>query len=67
MATALTDAFGDAAPRPIVRGGWRPGDVRHIVASPRRAADELGFVAEIGFEEGMAEFARAPQRAAVVA
>ncbi|HKY77890.1 MAG TPA: NAD-dependent epimerase/dehydratase family protein [Acidimicrobiia bacterium] len=66
MATALTAGFGDGAPRPVVCGGWRPGDVRHIVASPRRAADELGFVAEIGFEEGMAEFAPAPQRGAVV-
>jgi dTDP-L-rhamnose 4-epimerase len=66
MATALTDAFGDGVPQPMVRGGWRPGDVRHIVASPRRAAEELGFVAEIGFEEGMAEFARAPQRGAAV-
>jgi dTDP-L-rhamnose 4-epimerase len=67
MAMALTDAFGDGAPRPVVRGGWRPGDVRHIVASPRKAADELGFVAEIGFEDGMAEFARAPQRQAATA
>ena len=64
MATALTDAFGPGAPRPEIRGGWRPGDVRHIVASPRKAAEALGFAAEIGFEEGMAEFARAPQRAA---
>ena len=63
MAAALTDAFGPDAPRPEIRGGWRPGDVRHIVASPRRAAEELGFVAEIAFDEGMAEFARAPQRA----
>jgi dTDP-L-rhamnose 4-epimerase len=62
MAEALTDAFGAGAPRPEVRGGWRPGDVRHIVASPRRAADELGFTAAISFEAGMAEFARAPQR-----
>ena len=67
MATALTDAFGDGAPRPVVRGGWRPGDVRHIVASPRRAEEALGFTARIGFEEGMAEFARAPQRAVAVA
>jgi dTDP-L-rhamnose 4-epimerase len=65
MATALAGAFGDGAPQPVVRGGWRPGDVRHIVASPQKAADELGFVAEIRFEEGMAEFARAPQRAPV--
>lgn len=67
MAVALTDAFGDEAPRPEVRGGWRPGDVRHIVASPRRASEVLGFVAEIGFEEGMAEFAHAPLRAAAPA
>ena len=62
MALALSDAFGPDAPRPGVVGGWRHGDVRHIVASPRRAAEELGFEAEIGFLEGMAEFARAPQR-----
>ena len=65
MAEALSAAFGPAAPCPEVVGGWRPGDVRHIVASPRKAADELGFTAEIAFEEGMAEFARAPQRIAV--
>jgi dTDP-L-rhamnose 4-epimerase len=64
MAEALTDAFGPGAPRPQIRGGWRPGDVRHIVASPTRAAEELGFEAGIGFGEGMAEFARAPQRVA---
>jgi dTDP-L-rhamnose 4-epimerase len=64
MAVALTDAFGPHAPRPQVRGGWRPGDVRHIVASARRAAEDLGFEAETGFEEGMAEFAHAPQRLA---
>jgi dTDP-L-rhamnose 4-epimerase len=67
MATALTDAFGRGAPRPELRGGWRPGDVRHIVASPRKAAEELGFNAEIGFAEGMAEFAHAPQRAPIAA
>jgi len=65
MATALTDAFGDGAQRPVVRGGWRPGDVRHIVASPRKAAADLGFEAEIDFATGMAEFAQAPQRVAV--
>jgi dTDP-L-rhamnose 4-epimerase len=62
MAVALTDAFGPGAPRPQVTGRWRPGDVRHIVASPRRAAEDLGFEAQITFEDGMAEFARAPQR-----
>ena len=66
MAVALSDAFGPGAPRPRVVGGWRPGDVRHIVASPARAAEDLGFVAGIPFEAGMAEFARAPQRPAAV-
>jgi dTDP-L-rhamnose 4-epimerase len=66
MASALSDAFGDRAPRPVVRGGWRPGDVRHIVASPRKAQEELGFTAVVGFQEGMAEFALAPQRATAV-
>ncbi|HLK42628.1 MAG TPA: NAD-dependent epimerase/dehydratase family protein [Thermoleophilia bacterium] len=41
---------------PTVTGAWRAGDVRHIVASPARAADELGFRAEVSFEDGMAEF-----------
>ena len=66
MAVALTDAFGAGAARPVVRGGWRPGDVRHIVASPRKAQQELGFAAEIAFEAGMVEFAHAPQRLAAV-
>ena len=48
---------------PVVTGEWRVGDVRHIVASPARAAEALGFVAEVDFAAGMAEFARAPQRA----
>lgn len=34
---------------PEVVGGGRPGDVRHVVASPRRALDRLGFRAEEPF------------------
>jgi dTDP-L-rhamnose 4-epimerase len=49
--------------QPVISGKWRLGDVRHIVASPARAADALGFVAEVGFADGMADFARAAQRA----
>jgi len=64
MADALADAFGPDTPPPQVTGAWRLGDVRHVVASSRKAADHLGFVAEIGFADGMAEFARAPLRAA---
>jgi dTDP-L-rhamnose 4-epimerase len=62
MAEALADAFGPRVPRPEIVGGFRLGDVRHVVASPVRAAEELGFQAEVGFEEGMREFATAPLR-----
>ena len=47
---------------PVVTGKWRLGDVRHIVASPARAEEALGFVAEVDFDTGMAEFSRAVQR-----
>ncbi len=42
---------------PEVTGQWRLGDVRHIVASPARAAQDLGFTAAISFEDGMRELA----------
>ena len=61
VAMALSVAAG--GPTPVVTGGYRLGDVRHIVASPERAWGELGFTAEIGFDEGMREFAAAPLRA----
>ena len=60
MARALAKAYG--GPDPVVTGGYRLGDVRHIVASPARAAAELGFRASVPFEEGMAEFARIGDR-----
>jgi dTDP-L-rhamnose 4-epimerase len=34
---------------PTVVGGGRLGDVRHVVASPARAADRLGFRASEPF------------------
>jgi len=58
VAWALSEAAGPHVPRPEVTGRWRLGDVRHIVASPQRAAAGLGFVAQVSFDEGMAEFAR---------
>jgi dTDP-L-rhamnose 4-epimerase len=61
MAEALADAF-DGAPRPVVTGAWRGGDVRHIVASADRAGAVLGFRARVDFAAGMREFARAPLR-----
>ncbi len=68
MAEALAGAMAEgtagpgAGPRPVVTGRWRPGDVRHVVASPQRAADELGFAATVSFEQGMAELATAAPR-----
>ena len=63
MATALARACAaPPAAAPQVTGEWRAGDVRHVVASPARAAERLGFVAEEDFAAGMAEFAPAPLR-----
>ncbi len=62
MACALAVAFGAGAPAPEVVGSYRLGDVRHVVASPVRAAAELGYRAAISFDDGMREFAAAPLR-----
>ncbi len=62
MAHALAEAHG--GPAPVVTGEYRLGDVRHITASSRRIAEDLGWRAEIGFAEGMAEFAREEMRPA---
>ncbi len=56
LAASLARALGRPA-APVVTGKWRPGDVRHIVASPRRAAEILGFRAEMPFDAGIAELA----------
>ncbi len=55
----LARALAPPGTEPVVTGKWRLGDVRHVVASPARAADLLGFAAEVSFADGMAEFARA--------
>jgi dTDP-L-rhamnose 4-epimerase len=62
LARALTDAFG--GPLPLVTGEYRVGDVRHVVASPERAAEALGFRARVAFEDGVRSFATAPLRGA---
>jgi dTDP-L-rhamnose 4-epimerase len=61
MAEVLASAMD--GPSPEVTGAWRVGDVRHIVASPARAAHALGFSAEVSFARGVADFATAPLRA----
>jgi dTDP-L-rhamnose 4-epimerase len=56
MARAMAAAV-DGGLEPQVTGEWRPGDVRHIVASPDRARERLGFRAREDFDAGMAELA----------
>ena len=56
MANVLTDAFG-LAERPIISGDFRLGDVRHVVASPERARQVLGFRATIAPHDGLRRFA----------
>jgi dTDP-L-rhamnose 4-epimerase len=62
MAGALAGEFGGGLV-PDVTGEFRLGDVRHIVASPAAAEQELGFRAQVSFADGVREFARAPLRA----
>lgn len=51
-------------PEPIVTGQYRLGDVRHITASSGLIKAELGWTPKVSLEEGMKEFATAPQRRA---
>ncbi|MFI8292221.1 NAD-dependent epimerase/dehydratase family protein [Streptomyces sp. ms191] len=61
MASALARAYG--GPDPVVTGEYRLGDVRHVTADSGRLRRELDWRPVVGFAEGMAEFARAGQRA----
>ncbi len=62
VATLVARGTGsDLAPE--VTGGFRLGDVRHVVASPALAGAELGFEAAIRPGEGLPAFATAPLRA----
>ena len=60
MANELCETRGDVPP--LVTAQYRSGDVRHIVASPARAAELLGFRAVIDPRDGLREFAYAPLR-----
>ncbi|MFF4269517.1 NAD-dependent epimerase/dehydratase family protein [Streptomyces sp. NPDC001536] len=62
MARTLAAAYG--GPEPVVTGEYRLGDVRHITADSSRLRAELGWKPQVGFEEGMAEFARAGMQGA---
>lgn len=65
VARILSRARGGRVP--VVTGQYRAGDVRHIVADPRRAAALLGFRAAVPPAQGLVEFARAPMREATSA
>jgi dTDP-L-rhamnose 4-epimerase len=60
VATALALAAG--GPQPVVTGEYRVGDVREIVASPRRIMRELHWRPGVDFETGMKEFALTPMQ-----
>jgi dTDP-L-rhamnose 4-epimerase len=60
LARALTDAARNGAPPPEVVGGYRLGDVRHVFAATGRAAEQLGFSAQVRFEDGVRELASTP-------
>ncbi|MFD7227861.1 NAD-dependent epimerase/dehydratase family protein [Streptomyces sp. NPDC059881] len=62
MAGELAAAHG--GPAPVVTGEFRLGDVRHVTADSGRLKAELGWKPEVGFAEGMAEFAAAGLRGA---
>jgi dTDP-L-rhamnose 4-epimerase len=53
---------GHAGRSPVVTGQYRLGDVRHVVASPTRAEQLLGFRARVDLESGLRGFATAPLR-----
>lgn len=53
MAAELATHY--SGPGPVVTGEYRLGDVRHIVAAPNKAAQELDFHPQIPFSTGMAD------------
>jgi dTDP-L-rhamnose 4-epimerase len=61
LAQALAEAC--RGPEPVVVGGARPGDVRHVVAAPALARSVLGFRASVRFAAGVRAFATDPLRA----
>jgi dTDP-L-rhamnose 4-epimerase len=55
MAAALAAAVN--GPAPSTTGGYRLADVRHITADSSRCRNELGWLPQVGFEDGLAELA----------
>ena len=61
MAVRLAEVV-DPRLQPVVVGGWRDGDVRHVLASPDRLQDVLGVEARIDIDTGLTELAGASLR-----
>ncbi len=61
FAATLASAMG--GPAPMIVGGARPADVRHVVASPALATELLGYEAQVSFADGVAAFATDELRA----
>lgn len=61
---AETLAAASGGPAPMVTGGYRLGDVRHITASSARLRSELPVPPPVPFEVGVRAFATAPLRGA---
>jgi dTDP-L-rhamnose 4-epimerase len=62
VARLVASGVEGPALEPEVTGGYRLGDVRHVVASPARATAELGFTAQVAPGDGLPAFATAPLR-----
>jgi dTDP-L-rhamnose 4-epimerase len=61
LATALAQTLG--GPVPVVTGGYRLGDVRHVTADTALIRTQLGWSPAVPFDRGIAELATAPLRA----
>ncbi|HEX4252465.1 MAG TPA: NAD-dependent epimerase/dehydratase family protein [Pseudonocardia sp.] len=59
---AATLAAAMDGPAPVIVGGARAADVRHVVADPAKARALLGFHARTSFAAGVAAFATDPLR-----
>ncbi len=64
-AELLCEAHGGGL-SPEVVGGYRLGDVRHIVADPSRGVAAIGFTAKVAPKEGLMQFATDPLRNAPI-
>jgi dTDP-L-rhamnose 4-epimerase len=55
-AHALAEGLGKDI-EPTITGTMRPGDIRHCTGDPTKAKEQLGFMAEIPFNDGIRQYA----------